>query len=614
MSLSRNDVQLTSFPVGESDTNITSVTFGHRSGKLLATGSEDHTIHIYLIGQINSLLTSQCQTSAITALRFSNEENMLASGSRSGAIKICDLESQKVIYPGGHKTCIRAIEYFPSSNNFLATAAVDGTAKLWDPRRKGFIFNYKGHNGAINALKFSPDGRYLATASDDTAIRMWDVTAGKVIKAFEEHQGPVHTLEYHPQELLLASGSADRRIKFWDLEKCQFICETEMEASAIKCLAFEPNNANYILSGSNDLLRAHTWEPVQLLDRIQTGWKNIVDMTIHKDQLLGASISQNRVNIGSVQLSNLKTKRRISPVRDYFPSDPKSIVVSTNTPSGRRSQYQLTRIKDENVKTQPESTQSVPTEDSKQSANDSLTIDNQTDYNQIFHPKTRLTRSPSKQGVPSCSSGGFIAAASPPAQIDLKTSPPTVVSNSVNIPSRTNEQIFIDLSKANQTISSLQQQRMRNLTLLTNLSRNTATQTVFQAILASHDLSLECFLLRFVLEKLSKRDWNLELCSSILPAIRDLIQSNYHWYNLTAGQTLEKILTNFGKIIFDNVGARSIGVDLSQQARRDKCQSCHNVLYEIRFLLEERLKTVTDLSLRQTFDDNLRLLNACEHS
>ncbi len=35
-----------------------------------------------------------------------------------------------VIYPGGHKTCIRSIEYFPSSNNFLATAAVDGTAKV----------------------------------------------------------------------------------------------------------------------------------------------------------------------------------------------------------------------------------------------------------------------------------------------------------------------------------------------------------------------------------------------------------------------------------------------------------------------------------------------------
>lgn len=165
------------------------------------------------------------------------------------------------------------------------------------------------------------------------------------------------------------------------------------------------------------MLRAHTWEPVQLLDRIQTGWKTIVDMTIHKDHLLGASISQNRVNIGSVQLSNLKTKRRISPVRDYFPSDPKSIVVSTNTPSGRRSQYQLTTIKDENVKTQPESTQSVPPEDSKQSANDSLTIDNQTDYNQIFHPKTRLTRSPSKQGVPSSSSGGFIAAAIPTPQV-----------------------------------------------------------------------------------------------------------------------------------------------------------------------------------------------------
>ncbi len=86
---------------------------------------------------------------------------MLASGSRSGAIKICDLESQKgkrinlfynnnspdiliflVIHPGGHKTCIRAIEYFPSSNNFLATAAVDGTAKVCQKKKKIFSLNF----------------------------------------------------------------------------------------------------------------------------------------------------------------------------------------------------------------------------------------------------------------------------------------------------------------------------------------------------------------------------------------------------------------------------------------------------------------------------------------
>lgn len=73
MSLAGNDVKLckesmheshslyplfvlASFPVGEPGTNLTTVTFGHRSGKLLATGGEDNTIHIYLIGQMTSLL------------------------------------------------------------------------------------------------------------------------------------------------------------------------------------------------------------------------------------------------------------------------------------------------------------------------------------------------------------------------------------------------------------------------------------------------------------------------------------------------------------------------------------------------------------------------------
>ena len=34
------------------------------------------------------------------------------------------------------------------------------------------------------------------------------------------------------------------------------------------------------------MLRVHSWEPVQLLDTIEIGWKNVIDMTIHKDQLV----------------------------------------------------------------------------------------------------------------------------------------------------------------------------------------------------------------------------------------------------------------------------------------------------------------------------------------
>jgi hypothetical protein len=34
------------------------------------------------------------------------------------------------------------------------------------------------------------------------------------------------------------------------------------------------------------MLRVYNWEPVQLLDTVQIGWKNILDMTIHKDQLV----------------------------------------------------------------------------------------------------------------------------------------------------------------------------------------------------------------------------------------------------------------------------------------------------------------------------------------
>ena len=45
-----------SFPVGKAGSNVTTVTIGHRSGKLLAAGDDDHSIQIYLMGQMTPLL------------------------------------------------------------------------------------------------------------------------------------------------------------------------------------------------------------------------------------------------------------------------------------------------------------------------------------------------------------------------------------------------------------------------------------------------------------------------------------------------------------------------------------------------------------------------------
>jgi hypothetical protein len=37
----------------------------------------------------------RCETTTINTLAFSNDENLLACGSRSGVVEICDLGSQK---------------------------------------------------------------------------------------------------------------------------------------------------------------------------------------------------------------------------------------------------------------------------------------------------------------------------------------------------------------------------------------------------------------------------------------------------------------------------------------------------------------------------------------
>jgi len=65
------------------------------NGRTLATGGEDRRINLWMVGQPNALMSISGITSPVQSVAFNNTENWIGAGSKSGVIKVFDLEENK---------------------------------------------------------------------------------------------------------------------------------------------------------------------------------------------------------------------------------------------------------------------------------------------------------------------------------------------------------------------------------------------------------------------------------------------------------------------------------------------------------------------------------------
>lgn len=88
--------------------------------------------------------------------------------------------------------------------------------------------------------------------------------------------------------------------------------------------------------------------------------------------------------------------------------------------------------------------------------------------------------------------------------------------------------------------------------------------------------------------------WNLDVCSLLLPHLKDLISSKYESYVQAGAMAIKLILRNFAPVIKSNMAAPpvSVGVDLVREERYNKCHKCYSHLQSIR----EALSSKTNIS------------------
>ena len=230
--------------------SVLSVAF-NPSGRLLASGSSDNTIHLWDVtsGRPVRLLTGH--KAQVFSVAFSPNGAMLASASADHTVKLWDVAGGRALLTfAGHSDKVYSVAYSPDGNT-LASASKDKTIKLWKVADGSELRTLAGHTGPVTTVAFSPDGQMLASGSEDGTIRLWDVASGREIRSMLAHSGMIHAVAFSPDGRTLASGGRDKTVGLWNVSDGRELHSLTGHTGPVEGLAFSPDG-RVLATGSAD--------------------------------------------------------------------------------------------------------------------------------------------------------------------------------------------------------------------------------------------------------------------------------------------------------------------------------------------------------------------------
>ncbi|RNA34559.1 katanin p80 WD40 repeat-containing subunit B1 isoform X2 [Brachionus plicatilis] len=542
---------------------VTACALGHKSACLAATGGDDKK-------SLNG------HTSSIQSISFSSNEDKIVSGSASGSYA----------------------DYIASGSG-----SIDSQIRLWDLRKKGCIFTYKGHTDCINALRFSPDSKWLASASDDSLVKIWDLKAGRLLVDLKGHQCAVNSLEFHPYEFLLASGSTDRTVKFWDLEKMENVSTSPILLNSVKIVKFE-TNGRCLFSASHDNLQSISWEPSEIHDSVYCQWKNVSDMCISSNKLIASSFTKNMVSIFAVDLLQVAPIGSPPQSEDRFqilPNKVKKPVSALNDTNGPNANHlepkrsTLNRITKENSPGDKQNffldirTNQPPTQPQSQPV-----VQPAPTFRQTFTLSPNFNSDNIKKNLSNEANGpayrqSIIEDPVQPVKMNVKKNPnDQIMSEKLKLSDEIRDKIEIEPKKNlhdDKTIDEnenlafvienghenfMKEMKMRSRKLQ-SICVMWNSGNIKPAL--DHAVNLkDGNIMANILNEINSLNslWNLDICTILLPSIRNLISSRYEEYMLIGSESCKLVFKNFGKLIKSNLmSASNVGVsfDISREER-----------------------------------------------
>jgi WD40 repeat protein len=266
-----------------------------QDGRLLASASDE--LSLWEVGS-GRFLTTFDQPSWITALAFSADSRLLASGHDDGIIRLWELGDQRLVgeFPN-HQRPISALAFGPDGRR-LASAGEDKLVRFWDIEADRLLGTCTGHHDRIHALAWHPQGRHLVSAGWDTTARVWDTTSFEPKILLNCHAPQVLALAFSPDGRWLASADSQQTIYVWDFsstvatppDRAITPLRLQEHEDQIHCLAFAADGLRLASGGADHVVRLSNLAP--RVEELSTGLAP--EQTVAGEPPQERGIAQNR--------------------------------------------------------------------------------------------------------------------------------------------------------------------------------------------------------------------------------------------------------------------------------------------------------------------------------
>ena len=185
---------------------------------LLSANTGENTIKIWDTIKGINIDCLEGHTSDVNSIKWSNDAQLFASCGLDKTIRFWDIREHKNIQvlSATQYADINDISIFAKGNNgIIAVGHTDGLVTIWDYSKKCVINEIYEHSEEVRTVAFSPDGKYLLSGSFDSRIKIYDINNNFINIGDLEHGDKVVSCRWHPEIPLIVSTSADKTARIW---------------------------------------------------------------------------------------------------------------------------------------------------------------------------------------------------------------------------------------------------------------------------------------------------------------------------------------------------------------------------------------------------------------
>ncbi|KAJ7986200.1 hypothetical protein DPEC_G00348320 [Dallia pectoralis] len=601
----------------------------NNSEEQVVAGSQSGSLRVWDLEAAKILRTLMGHKANICSLDFHPFGEYLASGSMDTNIKLWDVRRKGCVFRyKGHTQAVRCLAFSPDGK-WLASASDDRTIKLWDLTAGKMITDFTAHCGAVNILQFHPNEYLLASGSSDRTIKLWDLEKFKMIGSSEGEAGPIRCLAFNLDGCCLYSGALDSlRVYGWEPDRCFDLVQvgwgkvTDLAVCNHQLIGVSYNQTN-VSSYVVDLTRVKKsgsviqgviqddqplTEPSQKGSTLRRNYDRPLT-TCNAQRVKQSSESERQSPEGERRSPSSEDEKdekdeKESSAEIRNPEDYKEIFQPKSSISRTppKSEPFPAPLEDESfvLRTNQGLVEAMPSPDRQQpSLLKNPPMASSTPVLRVEPTVVATAPRPIPVVTSQSQTSNHTSAprpAPPPPVAIVKAKPQTSVIFStrnepigLNVgdflpPARNNrpsvlsdDEALVQIRKGHDTMCMMLTSRHKNLDTIRSVWGSGDVKTSLDSAVLMKDLSIVVDILNIINLKASL--WKLDLCTSILPQIEELLQSKYESYVQTGCTSLKLILKRFWPLISDTLTAPpSVGVDITREERHQKCKACYKQL------------------------------------